>query len=109
MSLHPVAIAPVMEDLEMKKLLDLNAFAAALALSVVPVLALAQTDPKMLTCTEFNSMTESNMLAAVVAMQLVSNDRSVNVTATAADSLDATKKACLANPKVNAIEAMAMK
>jgi hypothetical protein len=49
------------------------------------------------------------MMAAVVEMQQVSNDMSANVTASPAEALDATKRACLANPKVNAIEAMAMK
>ncbi len=83
--------------------------AVCLSFVAVPVLALAQTDPKRLTCSEFNSMSDEAKMAAVVEMQQVSNDASRNVTATPAEALDATKKACLANPKVNAIEAMAMK
>lgn len=95
----------------MKTTFQAVAVAATLGLSALPMAAFAQsdTDPKMLTCTEFNSMSEDDKTAAVVRMQQVSNDMAANVTATVAEATDATKKACLANPKVNAIEAMAMK
>ena len=93
----------------MKMLLNARVIAGCFCFAVIPVLASAQTDPKMLTCTEFSSMSDEDKMAAVVAMQQASNDASANVTAPPAEALDATKKACLANPKVNAIEAMAMK
>jgi hypothetical protein len=93
----------------MQNLFRIRTVAACLCFVAVPVLASAQTDPKMLTCTEFTSMSDADMMAAVVEMQQVSNDMSANVTASPAEALDATKRACLANPKVNAIEAMAMK
>ena len=93
----------------MKKSLHVRTFVVCLSLAAVPLMACVQTDPKMLTCTEFTSMADADMMAAVVQMQQVSNDMSVTVTASPTEALDATKKACLANPKVNAIEAMAMK
>ncbi len=95
----------------MKPMFNAVALAATLGLSVLPMTAFAQTDtdPKMLECGEFNSMSEEDKLAAVIRMQQVSNDASVNVTATSAEALDATKKACLADPQDKAIEAMAKK
>jgi hypothetical protein len=92
----------------MKKSLQTRTIAACLFLTAMPVVVSAQTDPNMLTCSEFNSMSDEDKIAAVVEMQQVSNDSSANVTASPSEALDATKKACLANPKVNTIEAMAM-
>jgi hypothetical protein len=95
----------------MKTIFHAVAMATTLALSTLPMAAFAQTDidPKMLTCTEFNSMSDEVKMGAVVLMQQASNDASVNATAPLDVALDATKRACLANPKVKAIEAMAMK
>jgi len=95
----------------MTKLFHVAAMGAIFGLSTLPMVASAQTatDPKMLTCTEFNSMSDADKMTAVVEMQKVSDDASANATAPADVALDATKKACLANPKIDAIDAMAMK
>lgn len=95
----------------MKTTFNAVALAATLGLSALPMTAFAQTDtdPKMLGCGEFNAMSEDDKLAAVIRMQQVSNDASTNVMAPTAEALEATKKACLADPQDKAIEAMAKK
>jgi hypothetical protein len=96
---------------EMKKPLHAALLAATFGLCTLPMIASAQTatDPKMLTCSEFNSMSDADKMTAVVEMQKVSDDASANATAPVDVALDGTKKACLANPKIDAIDAMAMK